>query len=597
VRLKHRLTLAALMLAANGCEDATRSIAPVQEQPKVALTISDGSHSSGTPHFFFLPPTVLSPPPGFPLFSGTFDPAVTATARVCQGTGPCAPSAALSSFTGTGGTGGGPLAAIRVNAAFQSYSAVWDTRTCARGPCALDPAKAYRLHVYALNAAQAEVELGFADIAVLVFPAQEQPLPTVDLNNYSPLLKDLPYIIAFRIEKDIAGSVTVSAATPNVAPVSTDLTTATVKDLHGAALIGATVSWSVATAPATGVADPTQPLTPASGQTDNVGTTTTTFKAGSTAGSAVVTATSAPVSASVNITVQSPSRPLYVANSGNNSITIYAAGASGNVAPTATIAGSNTGLNNPVGIALDASGRLYVAQGSAIVVFAAGASGNVAPIATITGSNTGLSNGFFLAIDASGNLYVANHKSRFAGTSSVTIYGAGANGNVAPTATIAGSNTGLVSPYGIASDASGQLYVTNSVSSGILVFAAGASGNVAPSATIAGINTGLLNPTCLEVDASGRLYAADIIYNVVKVFAKGASGDVAPLATIAGSNTGLNVSYCAALDASGQLYVTNYGNNSITIYAVGANGNVAPAATIAGSNTGLVTPVGLAFSR
>jgi hypothetical protein len=37
---------------------------------------------------------------------------------------------------------------------------------------------------------------------------------------------------------------------------------------------------------------------------------------------------------------------IYVANSGGN-ITVYAPGASGNATPTATIAGSNTGLNSP----------------------------------------------------------------------------------------------------------------------------------------------------------------------------------------------------------------------------------------------------------
>ena len=41
---------------------------------------------------------------------------------------------------------------------------------------------------------------------------------------------------------------------------------------------------------------------------------------------------------------------LFVANFTSNSITVYAAGATGNATPTATIAGSNTGLNGPVGV-------------------------------------------------------------------------------------------------------------------------------------------------------------------------------------------------------------------------------------------------------
>src|SRR5260370_42046613 len=55
-------------------------------------------------------------------------------------------------------------------------------------------------------------------------------------------------------------------------------------------------------------------------------------------------------------------RPFYVANFNGNSATVYAAGATGNATPIATIAGSNTGLTSPQGIAVDAAGRLYVAN-------------------------------------------------------------------------------------------------------------------------------------------------------------------------------------------------------------------------------------------
>jgi hypothetical protein len=66
-------------------------------------------------------------------------------------------------------------------------------------------------------------------------------------------------------------------------------------------------------------------------------------------------------------------------------------GASGNATPTATIAGGNTGLANPHGIALDGAGNIYVGnQDGSITVYAAGASGNATPTATIAGSNTGL---------------------------------------------------------------------------------------------------------------------------------------------------------------------------------------------------------------
>ena len=49
-----------------------------------------------------------------------------------------------------------------------------------------------------------------------------------------------------------------------------------------------------------------------------------------------------------------------------------------------------------MGIAVDGAGNIYVASNNRIMVFAAGASGNATPTATIAGGNTGLSNPFFI---------------------------------------------------------------------------------------------------------------------------------------------------------------------------------------------------------
>src|SRR5204863_220131 len=70
-------------------------------------------------------------------------------------------------------------------------------------------------------------------------------------------------------------------------------------------------------------------------------------------------------------------KPLYVVNEVGNSITVYAAGASGNATLTAPIAGGNTGLNDLWNIALDGAGNIYVNNlgGNSITVYAAGANG------------------------------------------------------------------------------------------------------------------------------------------------------------------------------------------------------------------------------
>ena len=77
-----------------------------------------------------------------------------------------------------------------------------------------------------------------------------------------------------------------------------------------------------------------------------------------------------------------------------------------------------------------------------ITVYAVGASGNATSTATIAGGNTGLFNRW--ASPWMANIYVANENAK-----SITVYAAGANGNPTPMVTIAGGNTGLNGPLGV----------------------------------------------------------------------------------------------------------------------------------------------------
>src|SRR2546428_781092 len=132
------------------------------------------------------------------------------------------------------------------------------------------------------------------------------------------------------------------------------------------------------------------------------------------------------------------------------------------------------------------------------------------------------------------------------------------------------------------------LYVANEVfGSSITVYPAGASGNATATATIAGGNTGLSIPQGIALDGTGNIYVANINNNSITVYATGASGNATPTATIAGGNTGLSFPVGIALDGAGNIYVTNFRGNSITVYAAWASGNATPTATIAGGNTGL----------
>lgn len=288
------------------------------------------------------------------------------------------------------------------------------------------------------------------------------------------------------------------------------------------------------------------------------------------------------------ITVTSLAAPFYATNENGHSVAVYASGASCNAAPSAAIAGASTALQDPMGIAVDAAGRVYVGDAGteSINIYESGASGNARPFATITGSL----NPRGIALDRAGQLYVAN-----AGNASVTVLAAGATDMTSVVTTITGANTGLTDAVGVAVDANDRLYVTNANANDVLVFAAGATGNATPVATIAGSNTGLNSPSGVALDNTGRLYVANSSNSTITVYDPGASGNATPRTTIAGSNTALSWPRGIALDDAGRLYVANGSNSTITVYAAGATGNATPLATIVGSNTGLSQPAFLAF--
>ena len=283
---KHVAWLLPATLFVIACLSSDRPTAP---RSKPEFAISDAVHEGGTLGFYFLPPMVAQP-----TFSGTFDADITtlnpaiAICDVANDANCGTSSETLIVFTTTSTPG------IAVDPTTPQYQVNWNTQ--AAGFVA---GHTYRVHVTA-GASGARRELGFADVLLTTTPGQAKFLQTGDII----VLQDgrtLPLHV--RIETGIPGSLAVSAATASVAAGGTDLITATVEDLHGALLSGATLVWSVTTTPTTGVADATQPLNPTSGQTGTAGTIATTFKAGTTTGTATVTSASAGLAGAVNVTV------------------------------------------------------------------------------------------------------------------------------------------------------------------------------------------------------------------------------------------------------------------------------------------------------
>jgi DNA-binding beta-propeller fold protein YncE len=274
-------------------------------------------------------------------------------------------------------------------------------------------------------------------------------------------------------------------------------------------------------------------------------------------------------------------------------VDIFPLDATGNVRPSRRL---RNGLDQPYGIALNASRRIYVTNNPSyinttpsVTVYSADSGFHSAPIQDISGSNAMLNGPTGIALDARSNMYVVNN-----GNSSVTVYAAGANGNVAPIRTISGANTNLQSPTGIARGAGSNFYVANSGNNSVTVYPKGANGNVAPIQTISGESTMLNKPTGIALDAQNNIYIANEGNSSVTVYAAGANGNVAPIQAIMGGKTMLDGPTGIALDTQNNIYVADNSNGSVTVYATGATGNIAPIQTISGNKTHLLDPFGIA---
>ncbi|HEV2908323.1 MAG TPA: hypothetical protein VGX02_03540 [Candidatus Eremiobacteraceae bacterium] len=290
---------------------------------------------------------------------------------------------------------------------------------------------------------------------------------------------------------------------------------------------------------------------------------------------------------------------IYVGNVGNNSISVFPPGSNGNVAPTATITGAATSINEPYYLWVDSAGKIWSSNwtggaAGSITAYSAGSTGNVAPVVNLTGAATNLIGPCGIYVDATGKLYEANCSG-----ASVGVFSPGSTGNVAPAQFIQGATTNLGFPEGLAVDTAGNIWVGDCGAAGheaVYKWPNNATGNVAPSVTIT-----YAPMTCVDgvaVDGNGRVYAAqdsggapgaDAIY----VFAAGANGLSTPVQTIQGVLTKLNIPYSVQLDNAGNIWVGN--SDNVEMFPASANGNVAPTVFIQGANTLVNEPWGVAL--
>ena len=264
--------------------------------------------------------------------------------------------------------------------------------------------------------------------------------------------------------------------------------------------------------------------------------------------------------------------PLYISDSGNHRILVWKDSvgfrtgdpadfvigqpdfgtAIPNVDTGALSAPSATSLSSPKGVAVDSSGKLYVAD---------------------SGNNRVLR--YSRPVDQTGRITPDAVLGQFNFTS-------------ASLTTASGSS--LQSPTGLAIDSTGELFVADTGNNRVLEylpdFTSGASAvqvygqpNFNSGGLFSSISAQTLNgPSGVAVDPSYNLYVADTGNNRVLVFpnTQGSHGNGLPASVVfgqprfdsggAGSGSGLRTPFDVALDTSGNVFVADSGNNRVIGY-------------------------------
>ncbi len=169
----------------------------------------------------------------------------------------------------------------------------------------------------------------------------------------------------------------------------------------------------------------------------------------------------------------------YIADAGSPAdpprVEWFAAEQNGNVYPNRVISGPHTGITSPRGLALDGSGRLFVADQATnkVLIFDPDATGDAAPLVVLTG----LHSPEHLFVDQLLNIYVSNR-----GDDSIKVFMTTGPRSWSPSATITSAE--LREPSGIAADQTGRIAVA--ATGGILSFNANSNGRVEPASDLRG---------------------------------------------------------------------------------------------------------------
>jgi len=221
--------------------------------------------------------------------------------------------------------------------------------------------------------------------------------------------------------------------------------------------------------------------------------------------------------------------------------------------PGFSTAAIGSAFAQPAGVAMDASGNVYVADAGASSVYKMSSTGT-----GVTAVGSGIAGLGAIALDASGNMYVTE----------VTT---GKLKKVTTGGTVSDITT-FTQPTGVVLDASGNIYVADQVTNNVSKILFGST-----SASV--IASGFSTPYGLAIDASGNLYVANQGNGKLQKI-DATTHAVTDIVTIAPGLTGLT------MDGAGNLYYTNIANHTVNEILNGTTSSVS-------LSSGFTTPAGL----
>jgi sugar lactone lactonase YvrE len=266
-------------------------------------------------------------------------------------------------------------------------------------------------------------------------------------------------------------------------------------------------------------------------------------------------------------------------------------------------------LWNPVGVALDAIGNLFIADEGTHRIRKVDTNGIITTVAGNAtdgfsgdgnyATNAAISYPSGVAVDTNGNLFIADYNNcrlRVVNSNGIisTLAGNGTNGYSGDGGRA--TNAMMTCPVGVTADGAGNVFTADQENfrlrkvntNGMISTVAGNGATGWPGNGNAPLLARLNNPQAVALDSAGKLFLSDSANNLVRVLATNGSistaagtGDAAYFGDGgAATNASLNAPSGLALDAFGDLFIADTGNERIRM--VGVNGMIE---TFAGNGT------------